>query len=360
MNNKLVAIITAIFTFFLGVWGTVMVIKYIPEEETQDIQENVQQVNITESDTIAPSVEKVYDAVVTVENYTNSLSAIGTGFVYKTDDLYGYILTNNHVISGAKSLKVLNNNGDLMDATLLGCDEYADLAVLRVDKSFVLKVATIGDSSKIKIGDTVFTVGTPVSLTYAGTVTKGIVSATNRTVDVTLNSGGDYMMDVIQITATINPGNSGGPLVNINGEVIGINTLKLVDDEIEGMGFSIPIEMATAVVKRLEAGETIERPYLGIVSISANNAYQLYRYGVLLDKEYESGIAIYNIEENSAASTVGLKKGDVILKIDDYEIKDTAYFRYILYKYNVGDTVTITYEREGVLETVQVQLSKNA
>ena len=356
MKNKLIYIVTIILTLCIGISGTIIVVRYIPEKEV--VEKTVQDVTITESDTIAPSVDKVYNSVVTVENYTNNLSALGTGFVYKTDDNYGYILTNNHVISGARTIKVLNNNGDLVEATLLGHDEYADLAVLRVDKSFVLQVATIGESSDIKIGDTVFTVGTPIDLEYAGTVTKGIISATKRTVSVT-QSNNSYMMDVIQTTASINPGNSGGPLVNINGDVIGINTLKLVDDEIEGMGFAIPIEMATAVIDRLESGETIERPYLGITSIGATNVYQLYRNGILLDKDYENGIVIYSVENDSVAETAGFQKGDVILKLDDYVIKDSAHFRYVLYKYKVGDTVSITYERDGEEKVAKIQLGKN-
>ena len=355
--KKLLFIVTSIFTFCLGIWGTIMVIYYIPKEEAKET--TIQEVNVTESDTLSAAIDKVYKSVVTVENYTNKLSSLGTGFVYKTDDNYGYILTNNHVVSGAKTIKVLNMNGDLVVATLLGCDEYADLAVLRVDKSFVLQVATMGISSKSKLGDTVFTVGTPISLTYVGTVTKGIISAMSRTVEITIEEGADYMMDVIQTTASINPGNSGGPLVNVNGEIIGINTLKLVDDDIEGMGFAIPIEMATAVVDRLETGETIERPYLGVTAIDANNLYQLYKNDILLSKDYDMGVVIYSIEDKSTASLAGLQKGDVILKIGDYDITNSAYFRYVLYKYKVGDTVTIGYERNGEAKTAQLILSKN-
>ena len=349
-------VLPIVISLFVGICGTIVVIRFIPQKTIVETVKS--EVNITESDTVAPAVDKIYDAVVTVENYTNVLQSLGTGFVYKTDDTYGYILTNNHVITGASSIKLLNNKGETAEATVLGSDIYVDLAVLRVKKEFVMKVATIGTSSDIKIGDTVLTVGTPIDLEYAGTVTKGIISATNRTVSVNTNKSNPYMMDVIQTTASINPGNSGGPLVNINGEVIGINTLKLVDDEIEGMGFAIPIEMATAVVNILEAGNTIERPYLGITSLSANNSYQLYRNGLLLDKDYDKGVVVFSTEPGSIAEKSGLQKKDIILKIDDYEIKDSAHFRYILYKYKIGDTITITYERDGEEKTVQAQLNK--
>ena len=257
MKNKIIYICSVILSLFIGISGTLLVVYYIPSDEGEKV---VQEVTITESDTVAPAVNKVYDSVVTVLNYGNQLQATGTGFVYKTDDKYGYILTNNHVISGSKKIEVTNTENVTVEATLLGSDEYADLAVLRVDKSFVLQVATLGSSTDSEIGDTVIAIGTPVDVKYAGSVTKGIISGKNRMVNVTLDSGGEFMMEVIQTNTAINPGNSGGPLVNINGEVIGINTLKLVEDEIEGMGFAIPIEMATSVLDRLEKGEEIERP----------------------------------------------------------------------------------------------------
>jgi len=344
-------------SLFVGIISTLLVVYYIPKDELKEPVTPVQQVIITESDTIAPAVNKIYDSVVTVSNYTTSLSALGTGFVYKTDENYGYILTNNHVVDGATKLKVTNTHDVTVDATLLGSDEYVDLAVLRVDKSFVLQVATLGDSTALEIGDTVFAVGTPVSVTYAGSVTKGIISGKNRTVSVTIDSGNDFMMDVLQTNAAINPGNSGGPLANINGEVVGINTLKLVKDEIEGMGFSIPIEMATSVIDRLEKGEKIERPLLGIALIDANNNYSLLHYQIHLNKTYERGIVVVTVEENSTASEAGLKPNDVILKINGIEIKDRAHFKYLLYKYSIGDTVTIEYERNGQLLTTNATLN---
>ena len=357
MNEKNKYVVSVILSMFIGAIATLLVVYYIPEEEEKEMKVITEQVTITESDTIAPAVDKVYDSVVTVSNYQNSLAGLGTGFVYKTDDNYGYILTNNHVVEDAKKLTVTNTQDVTVDATLLGKDEYADLAVLRVEKSFVTQVAELGDSTNLRIGDTIFTVGTPVSTTYAGSVTKGIVSGKNRTVSVTIESGNDFMMDVLQITAPINPGNSGGPLVNINGQVVGINTLKLVQDKIEGMGFSIPIEMATTVLDRLEKGEKIERPLLGIGLIDANNTYSLFTYQIYLDKDYEDGIVVVTVEDKSTASEAGFKKGDVILKIDGIQIKDRAHFKYLLYKYNIGDTVTIEYERDGQILTTKATLN---
>lgn len=356
MKNKIIYICSVIISLFVGISGTLLVVYYIPSND--DGQKVVQEVTITESDTIAPAVNKVYDSVVTVLNYGNQLQATGTGFVYKTDDKYGYILTNNHVISGSKKIEVTNTENVTVEATLLGSDEYADLAVLRVDKSFVIQVATLGSSTDSEIGDTVFAVGTPVDVKYAGSVTKGIISGKNRMVNVTLDDGGAFMMEVIQTNTAINPGNSGGPLVNINGEVIGINTLKLVEDEIEGMGFAIPIEMATSVLDRLENGEEIERPLLGVSMVDANNDYALFSYKIYLDKDYEKGVVVVDVEKDSPAGEAGLKKDDVILKINDVEIEDSTHLKYILYKYSVGDTIKLEYERDGKTNTVEVKLNK--
>jgi len=184
MEKKLSYIFLTLAGFFIGVWGTIAIYHYFPSKQDTIVKEQiVGNITLTESDTISASVSKIYDAVVAVQNYKTSLSAIGTGFVYKTDDNYGYILTNNHVVEGAKTLKVTNTEGNTVEATLMGSDEYADLAVLRVEKDFVLQEATFGDSTSLKIGDTVFTVGTPVSLTYQGSVTKGIISGLDNRED---------------------------------------------------------------------------------------------------------------------------------------------------------------------------------
>ena len=357
MKNKIIYLSSVIISLFVGICGTLLVVYYIPEDDqTNEVVEKV--VTINESDTIAPAVDKVYNSVVTVLNYGRSLQATGTGFVYKTDDDYGYLLTNHHVIADANKIEVTNMQEVTVEATLLGSDEYADLAVLRVDKDFVLQVATLGNSTDLEIGDTVFAVGTPVDVKYYGTVTKGIISGINRTVNVTLDNGDDFMMEVLQTNTAINPGNSGGPLVNMQGEVIGINTLKLVEDEIEGMGFAIPIEMATSVLERLENGEKIERPLLGISMIDANNQYALFTYKVYLDKDYTKGVVVVDVEDGSPASSAGFQKDDVILKIDDVEIEDNTHFRYILYKYSIGDTIKIEYERDGETKTVDVKLTE--
>lgn len=344
--------------FFVGIIGTLLVVHYFPLS-TQIVEKTVSEVTVTESDTIASGVDKIYNAVVVVESYKNGkLSGTGTGFVYKKEDKAGYIITNYHVISGATSVKVVNMNNETVEAKVLGGDEYEDVAVLAVDATSVLGVAEIGSSDEAKIGDTVFTVGTPVGTEYMGTVTKGILSGKDRTVDVSLDSGSAYVMQVLQTDAAINPGNSGGPICNINGEVIGVNSLKLVQDTIEGMGFAIPIELVMTSVDRLEKGEEIVRPILGVETLDADNTYALYRNNILLDEDIDKGVVVVNVQNDTPASVAGLKKGDVILKIEGTEVADGAHLKYVLYKYTVGDTVKMTVYRNKKIEEISVKLNK--
>ena len=175
-----------------------------------------------------------------------------------------------------------------------------------------------------------------------GTITKGILSGKNRKVTISTSSG-NYIMEVLQTDAAINPGNSGGPLVDINGEVIGVNSLKLVQDEIEGMGFAIPIELITESLSRLENGEVIIRPILGI-EISDNNRY--------------NGVYINNVDALYPAGLAGLKRGDYIISIDGEDIENSAHFRYIIYQHKIGDTIHVTYIRDGVIYETKVDLTK--
>lgn len=355
-NTK--GLLCIIGSLFAGIIGTLLVVHYFPIN-SQIIEKTVSEVNVTENDTIKSGIDKVYNAVVVIESYKGSkLSGTGTGFVYKKDDKTGYIITNNHVISGATTVKVVNMNNETVEAKVLGSDEYEDVAVLAIDTNAVLSVAEIGSSEDANIGDTVFTVGTPVGTEYMGTVTKGILSGKDRTVDVSLDNGSAYVMQVLQTDAAINPGNSGGPICNINGEVIGVNSLKLVQDTIEGMGFAIPIELVMTSVDRLEKGQVIVRPILGVETLDADNTYSLYRNNILLDEDIEKGVVIVNVQDNTPAASAGLQKGDVILKIENTEIDDGAHLKYILYKYTVGDTVKMTIYRNKKIEEITVKLSK--
>lgn len=171
---------------------------------------------------IATAVGQIYDATVTIQNYQNDkLTSSGSGFIYKKDDRYGYIMTNHHVVSGASKIVITLSDDTQIEGTVLGSDQYLDLASVRIDVKYVKQVATIGNSDSAKLGDTIFTVGTPVGYEYRGTVTRGTLSGKNRMVSVSVSNNDDWIMKVLQIDAAINPGNSGGPLLNVNGEEIG-------------------------------------------------------------------------------------------------------------------------------------------
>lgn len=202
-----------------------------------------------------------------------------------------------------------------------------------------------------------FTVGSPLGSSYMGTVTKGIISGKDRQVSVTINNS-SYIMEVLQTDAAVNPGNSGGPLVNINGEVIGITSMKLVENQIEGMGFTIPIELVMSCTDTLEKGEKIERPYLGVETSSIDNRFYLRRYNINIPDEVTFGAVIVNVVSNSPASNAGLKSGDVIVTIDDVEITDSTYLKYNIYKHKIGDKVKVKYYRDGKINETVVTLSK--
>ena len=313
-------------------------LKHLVIETTKTIKD----VTITDTG-IADAVEKVYDSVVTVKNYVrNQLYSTGSGFVFKIDNKYGYILTNYHVISGGNEVSVVFTNNKDEKVTIVGYDEYSDIAVLAVDKSLVLATAQLGSSNDMRIGDTTFAVGTPVdSSVYSWSVTRGILSGKDRMVQVD-----NYVMSVLQTDTAINSGNSGGPLCNSNGEVIGITNMKLASSQIEGMGFAIPIEDAVKNAETIISGKKISRPYLGISIYDSNNYFN-----------NTSGVYVESVEKNGAAYNAGIKSGDKILKVNGVEIANTSYFRYQLYKYNIGDKIKITIERNGIEKTLTVTLA---
>ena len=353
-------IVSSVVAFFVGVIGTyLVVVNFNPT--TENVIKNIKSVEVVDN-SIADAVEKVYDAVVVIESYNNdTLKSTGTGFVYKKTGGKGYIMTNNHVVDDANNVKIIYSNGTTTTADILGKETYSDIAVLTVKDDTVLSVVSLGDSTKMRLGDTVFTIGSPLGSEYSGTVTRGILSNKDRLVAVSLTSGStsDWIMKVLQTDAAINPGNSGGPLLNINGEVIGINSLKLVENEIEGMGFAIPIEDAIYYAEILEKGEKISRPYMGIGMLDISNPYSLRYYGINIDSSVTSGVVITEVEKNSPAYKAGLQKGDVIYQINDEDVNSIAEFRYVLYKSRPGDMITLKYYRGADKKSVNVKLVKN-
>lgn len=313
------------------------------------------------------AIDKVYDAVLCIEviNDDGSVLSSGTGFVYATDDKYGYVLTNAHVVSGGTNIQGVMSDNTTTDLTILGTDTYTDLAVLRMDVKQVKQVASIGDSKNTAVGNTVFTVGSPMGSTYAGTVTKGILSGKDRLIETSTSSDNglttdSYIVKVLQTDAAISPGNSGGPLVNLAGDVIGITSLKLVDEQVEGMGFAIPIEDAMNYVDILEQGKEIERPLVGVQILDLTNKYALYRYGINVDSSIKAGIVLVKVDSGYPASDGGLKEGDIITKIDGEDVTTVSEFKYELYKHNIGDTVEVTYYRNGKEAKTTLKLNKTS
>ena len=364
-----VAIIVGIIVLVLVAIGDI-VVNYVPLKEI--FSKNVKYVTekeVTVTDKgISDAVSKLYDASVIVEVGTSEdkLSGWGSGFVYKTDDKYGYIFTNHHVVDGAKSIKIVLSNETEVTGELVGSDEYADVAVVKIPKDKVIAVAEIGKSEDVLVGDTIFAIGPPVRLEYSFTVTRGILSGTNRMVEMSSSSkksyygqsGDSWYMNLLQIDASINSGNSGGPLANSNGEVIGITNSKLSSStlsgaSIENMGFAIPIEDALSVAEYLENNGKVTRPVLGVTMTSVEGAEY---NGVKISDSITSGAVITDVSSGSTADAAKLKKGDVIIKLDDYRIKDYKYLKYYLYRYRVGDKVKITYIRDGKEKTVEVTL----
>ena len=306
------------------------------------------------------SVEKIYDAVVFVDAYSGSDGiGAGTGFFYKKDQKYGYILTNEHVIRDADKVEVVLSSDRRIESKILGKDEYLDLAVLRVDKKDALLIATIGDSQNSHLGDTVFTVGSPLGYSYRGSVTSGVLSGKDRMVSLNVydKEENNWVMKVLQTDLPMNHGSSGGPLINVQGEVIGICTMRLVNDNADGMGFAIPIEFAMKYVDTLEAEDKIEWPTLGISMVNASDREKISVHQLDVPSSVQEGVVILDVKEGGIASHIGLKKGDVITKIGNFSIKDMAYLRYELYQYKKGEEVSITYLRQGKSVTKKIKLS---
>lgn len=360
-ENNILKVLIPIIVFFVGCGAMYGVIAAFPSLFSTSITKLEKNVTVTDTG-IADSVEKVYDAVVVVSTYKeNKLYSTGTGFVFKTEDKNSYIMTNNHVIESGTKVTVTFTDGRVIETDIVGSDALSDIAVLSVKSSDIISVSEIGNSEDLRVGDTAFAVGAPLDSVYSWTVTRGIISGKDRMVEVELSSDtGDYVMKVLQTDAAINSGNSGGPLCNANGQVIGVASLKLVDESVEGMGFAIPIEIALEYASKLIAGETITQPYLGISMINVTDAYYYPQYSRILNEyNISSGVIVYDVEKKSAAEKAGLKSGDIIIKVNDDEVASIGYLRYYLYNYSIGDKITLTYIRDGEKKTTTVTLSSN-
>ena len=336
------------------------------------------------SGTMTPAYNDVKGAVVSVinmkrqSNSNNSLFDIfgdddndnkskgklqtyseGSGVIYQKAGNKGYIVTNNHVVSGSDKIQVMLSNGKTVNARIIGTDATTDLAVLSIDSSYVTQTAEFGDSKSLQAGQTVIAVGSPLGSEYASTVTQGIISAPART--ITTSSANQQT--VIQTDAAINPGNSGGALVNSAGQVIGINSMKLSQSSdgtsVEGMGFAIPSNEVVTIVNQLVKKGKIVRPQLGVKVIALQGIPSSYRKHLNIKSNLKNGIYVDSVTKHSAAATAGIKAGDVIIKVDNKAVSDVASLHSILYNHKVGDRVTLTVNRNGKEINLQVKLQSD-
>jgi serine protease Do len=322
------------------------------------------------SSSIADTVEQLSKTIVGIVNYQqrqtrgfygssssqNVESGTGSGVIFQKNNDTAYIVTNNHVVEGATKLEVSLYNGEKVSAEIVGTDALTDLAVLKIDSKHVEAIAQFGDSSTLRPGDQVYAIGNPLGLDFARTVTEGIVSAINRSIAVS-TSAGNWETNVIQTDAAINPGNSGGALINPEGLVIGINSLKISESGVEGLGFAIPSNDLLPIVNELIDNGKVERPYLGVGLADLTEVPQLYWEN--LPESVKEGVMITAVEPNSAAANGGIKAQDVIVSMNGTNIANSSELRRFLYSdVKIGDEVKFEVYRDGKLTTVNVKLAK--
>ena len=347
-------------TFIIGITSTFFIIDKYPSLFRETITKLEKDVTITENG-IADAVDKVYDSVIVVSTYKqNQLIGTGSGFIYKTNESEAYLITNHHVVDGGNSFKITFTDGDLVDATLVGSDEYSDIAVLKVALKEGYKAVEIGNSDTMRVGDTTFVVGAPLGDVYSWSVTRGILSGKERLVEVSLSNSreSDYIMNVLQTDSPVNSGNSGGPISNSNGEVIGVVNAKISSTGVEGIGFAIPIEVAMEKAEQIINGNKSSYPYLGVSMLNVEDARNYINYRkYITDNNINSGVIVIDIEKDSPASKDGMKSGDIITEINGKEVKNVAYLRYELYKYKIGETIKVKVLRDNEIKELSIKLT---
>nr|WP_245252451.1 trypsin-like peptidase domain-containing protein [Paenibacillus sediminis] len=310
---------------------------------------------------------KVRPAVVSIVNHKDKKdknmddAVLGSGVIFKKENGKAFVITNDHVIDGAQELEVVTVDGKSIVANVVGKDQVTDLAVLEMDGDDIKAVADMGDSDDLRVGETVVAIGNPLGL--GDTLTSGIVSYTNRVVPVSLNQDGvyDWEQEVIQTDAAINEGNSGGALVDLNGHVIGINTMKIADSGVEGIGFAIPSNRVMKTVDDLVAHGKVSRPYLGVYSVDLNNPYSPLDKDELKNLKLPAHVTdgVIVLEVVGPAEKAGLKLNDVITEFDKQPIKSTLELRKYLYDHKkIGDSLEVTFYRDGELKTTTVTLEE--
>lgn len=381
------AVKKVVSTVSAGVIGSVLTLAVVlntpllkesePQEATvakaaadidQNSSQNVQQLS-ADTTSLADMVEKASKTVVGIvsagktqgnpfapQNESQSEKS-GSGVIFKKEGKDAFIVTNNHVIEGSDQIEVNLENGEKLEAELIGADALTDLAVLKIDGSKVESVISFGDSDTLRAGEQVVAIGNPLGLEFSRTVTQGIVSAVNRSIDVE-TSAGKWELNVIQTDAAINPGNSGGALVNTKGELIGINSLKITENGVEGLGFAIPINDAKPLIEEMIKHGKIERPYMGISMVDFEQVAP--QYLQQLPKEIDAGVIITSVDPDSAAGKAGLQMEDILVGINDHKIENASDLRKLLYtELKVGDKASLQVYRDGKEKTFFITLTAN-
>ena len=387
MKKYLKYAILFLFGFFGGLAGSLVVSLFqtnssqVAGTNSSSEKVTVSNVNYDNETSVTEAVSTVQDAVVSVIGYEQSsgsvdslfgsqnssgdltVSSEGSGVIYKKEGDYAYLVTNTHVIAGAQQIDIQLSSGEKVEGELVGSDTYSDIAVIKIDASKVTTVAEFADSDTIKVGETAIAIGSPLGAVYANSVTQGIVSSLSRTVTTQSEDGQIISTNAIQTDTAINPGNSGGPLINIQGQVIGITSSKITfvdansNVSVEGMGFAIPSNDAIAIINQLEESGKVIRPALGVqmVDLAQLSSSQLQTAG-LEDSDLTSGVLIISTQTGLPADGK-LERYDVITAIDGETIETTSDLQSALYKYSIGDSIKVTYYRDGQEKTVTIELT---
>ena len=374
-------LLVILISFFSGILGTFTTLQLSQKQNSgTTTTTTVSKAAVKNENSTTQAVDKVKDAVVSVITYSsNSQNSLitsdetdtdtnaeqvfseGSGVIYKKEGDTAYIVTNTHVINGAKKVDIRLADGTKVPGDIVGSDTYSDIAVVKITADKVTTVAEFGDSNQLTVGETAIAIGSPLGSEYANTVTQGIVSSLNRNVSLKSEDGQAISTNAIQTDTAINPGNSGGPLINIQGQVIGITSSKIASNggtSVEGLGFAIPANDVINIIKQLEKDGKVTRPALGIHMVNLSNLSTTDLQKLKLPGNVTSGVAVRSVQKNMPANG-HLQQYDVITKIDDKAISSTTELQSALYSHYIGDSMTVTYYRDGKEETTTIKLDKS-
>ena len=374
-------LLVILISFFSGVLGTFTTLQLSQKQNSgTTTTTTVSKTAVKNENSTTQAVDKVKDSVVSVITYSsNSQNSLlgsdetdtdtnseqvyseGSGVIYKKEGDTAYLVTNTHVINGAKKVDIRLADGTKVPGEIVGSDTYSDIAVVKIAADKVTTVAEFGDSSQLTVGETAIAIGSPLGSEYANTVTQGIVSSLNRNVSLKSEDGQAISTNAIQTDTAINPGNSGGPLINIQGQVIGITSSKIASNggtSVEGLGFAIPANDVINIIKQLEKDGKVTRPALGIHMVNLSNLSTTDLQKLKLPGNVTSGVAVRSVQKNMPANG-HLQQYDVITKIDDKAISSTTELQSALYSHSIGDSMTVTYYRDGKEETTTIKLDKS-